>query len=231
MKINLEDLQNSELFVNLSNKILLNLARRMIRRHFHKGEIVFIEGDYSDEVYFVFKGELTVFKTSLDGREQVLVRLREGAVFNLIPVLLDEEPYNISSVRAAAELDLFILSGTEIRAALKNHPDLGYGLLKMFARRMKHMNSLAADLSLRSVRSRLAGFLIQQADSETTPGWLTQDEIAAQIGTVRDVVGRLLREFEALGCIQKVRHQIILLDRRVLESIAGLESIERKHIL
>ena len=177
MKINLEDLQNSELFANLSNKILLNLARRMIRRHFHKGEIVFIEGDYSDEVYFVFKGELTVFKTSLDGREQVLVRLREGAVFNLIPVLLDEEPYNISSVRAAAELDLFILSGTEIRAALKDHPDLGYGLLKMFARRMKHMNSLAADLSLRSVRSRLAGFLIQQADFLISHFLLKQEEM------------------------------------------------------
>lgn len=78
------------------------------------------------------------------------------------------------------------------------------------------MTELAANLSLYTVRARLARFLIELADSpQSSEGW-TQDEIAAQIGTVRDVVGRLLREFEAENIITRDRQKIRLLNREAL---------------
>jgi len=71
-------------------------------------------------------------------------------------------------------------------------------------------------LSLYAVRARLARFLIELADlTPSTAGW-TQDEIAAHIGTVRDVVGRLLRDFEGAGLIQRQQGKIILLNREKL---------------
>ena len=66
-------------------------------------------------------------------------------------------------------------------------------LLHELAERMTKLTNLAAGLSLHTVRARLANFLIELAnDPQTTDGW-TQDEVAAEIGTVRDVVGRLMR--------------------------------------
>jgi len=82
------------------------------------------------------------------------------------------------------------------------------------------ITDLAANLSLYTVRARLAQFLIELADQPQSAGGWTQDEIAAHIGTVRDVVGRLLREFETQGLIDRDRQKIILLNRQGLKDEA-----------
>ncbi len=83
------------------------------------------------------------------------------------------------------------------------------------------MTQLAAELSLYTVKARLARFLMDLADTRQIFDNWTQDEIAAQIGTVRDVVGRLLREFENQELIKRDRHQILLLERKGLTEIAN----------
>ncbi len=88
------------------------------------------------------------------------------------------------------------------------------------------MTQLLADLGFRSVRSRLARFLIRQADDPNKRFSLTQDEIASAVGTVRDVIGRYLREFEDLGYLKKDRQKIILLQRNALENIAETKLTE-----
>jgi len=93
------------------------------------------------------------------------------------------------------------------------YPDFSVMLLHHFAERIKKMTNLAAELSFHSVRIRLARFLMELANQPYTAGGWTQDEIAAQIGTIRDIVGRLLREFEAKGLIGRDRQEITLLDR------------------
>jgi CRP/FNR family cyclic AMP-dependent transcriptional regulator len=89
-------------------------------------------------------------------------------------------------------------------------------MLKIFSERITHLTELAANLSLYSVRTRLARFLIEIADSPQASGGWTQDEIAAHIGTVRDVVGRLLRELESSNIILRDRQRIRLIDRQAL---------------
>jgi len=76
------------------------------------------------------------------------------------------------------------------------------------------------DLSLHTVRGRLARFLLEQAETdETTRRW-TQEEIAAHLGTVRDMVGRTLRAFADAGLVRMERQRIMLLDREGLEAEA-----------
>jgi len=87
------------------------------------------------------------------------------------------------------------------------------------------MVTLVERLSLFSVRQRLAEFLIRQAEEnplDARPRW-TQDDIARQLGTVRDVVGRTLRKLEDEGLIRFQRQHILLLDREKLESLANGE--------
>jgi CRP/FNR family cyclic AMP-dependent transcriptional regulator len=73
------------------------------------------------------------------------------------------------------------------------------------------------DLALHTVRTRLARFLLARADGKQPPKRWTQEEVAAQIGTVRDVVGRALRTFVADGLIRRERGRIVVVDRESLE--------------
>jgi CRP-like cAMP-binding protein len=82
---------------------------------------------------------------------------------------------------------------------------------------------LVEDLSLRTVGARLAKLLLTQAtEEETVPRRMTQQEMAAQLGTVREVVGRTLAELEREGLIRMERHRIVIVDRTGLESKASL---------
>ena len=156
---------------------------------------------------------------NLEGRVQVLARLTTGAPINLIP-LLNKEKINLSTVEALTPAQLLVLTSSDFDFLLTKYHDFSRALLRSFAERLQNMTQLAAGLSLYSVKTRLAQFLIDLANEPgTSYGW-TQDEIAAQIGTVRDVVGRILREFEDQGLIKKDRHQVLLLDRKGLIDIA-----------
>jgi len=155
---------------------------------------------------------------NLEGRVQVLARLTTGAPINLIP-LLNKEKINLSTVEAITPAQVLVITAFDFESLLTKYPDFSRALLHSFADRLQKMTQLAAGLSLFSVKARLAQFLIDLGDDPGGPyGW-TQDEIAAQIGTVRDVVGRILRKFEDQGLIKRDRHQILLLDRKGLNEI------------
>ena len=91
-----------------------------------------------------------------------------------------------------------------------------------FAGRVVHLVRLVEDLSLRSVEARLARLLLEQAEGETIPRqrWATQAEMAARLGTVPDVVNRTLRKLAETGIIKVERHQIQIMDKDGLLSIA-----------
>jgi len=81
------------------------------------------------------------------------------------------------------------------------------------------------NLSLRSVESRLAVFLLGQAKTDTIHRrkWATQAEMAAHLGTVPDVLNRALRKLAEEGLIEVARHQIHILNRDGLASVANLQ--------
>ncbi len=104
---------------------------------------------------------------------------------------------------------------------LARYPALAQGVIENLAARARHLISLVEDLSLRTVSARLAKLLLTQAvGGAEAPRRLTQQEMAAQLGTVREMVGRALRSFEEEGLIRFDRHRIIILDQEGLENKA-----------
>lgn len=158
---------------------------------------------------------------NIEGRIQVLNRFGPGSPLNIISMLSDQKT-NLSSIESISPVKLITFDRSCFELLIKQHPDFSKMLLGIFAERMNKMVDLASDLSLRTVRTRLARFLMELADKPPASGGWTQDEIAAHIGTVRDVVGRLLRVFEAEGLINRNRQQILLLDRSRLALEAEL---------
>lgn len=214
-----DELQNLPLFSNLSHETRQAIARRAFIRKIPQGKTLVIEGLPAESGYFLISGQVRVLRMNEEGRLQVLGRFGDGAPLNIISLLTDAQ-VNRASIEALTSLTTLIITAKDFNFFLKHYLDFSNLLLHVFAERMAGMTDLAAMLSLYSVRARLAQFLMELAERPNLAGGWTQDEIAAQIGTVRDVVGRILRDFENQGLIKRDRQNITLLDRTGLQNIA-----------
>ena len=167
--------------------------------------------------YFIVEGQVRVYRLSLAGREQVLARMGPGRTFNTVP-LFQARSVNHATVQALGPVTVYAITGDDLRQLVGECPDLALALLKDFATRLDHLTNLVEDLSLRTVRGRLARFLLERAEEgQITQRW-TQEEVAAHLGTVRDMVGRTLRAFADAGLVRLERQRIVLLDREGLEA-------------
>jgi CRP/FNR family cyclic AMP-dependent transcriptional regulator len=206
-------------FAHLDATTLDEIATGAVRRHYAKGETVFLEGEPCAGLCVVEKGRIKLLRLSVEGREQVVKLLRPGEFFNEVAVL-DGGPNPVSAM-AAVESVLWVIDRDTMLQLLKRHPTLAAAVIENLASRARHLLSLVEDLSLRTVSARLAKLLLARAggDSEA-PRRLTQQEMAAQVGTVREMVSRVLRRFEEEGLIRFERHRIVLVDREGLEKEA-----------
>ncbi len=203
-------------FQSLPPAALADLAACATRRTYARGELVILEGEPARAVYLVVRGQVRAYKLSPEGRQQVLDRLGPGQSFNLVPVL-DGLP-NPASVEAVNQATVLALPAGVFLDVLRRHPAVAQAVLADLAGRVRRLATLVEDLSLRTVRARLARYLLRQAEQ---PGHrLTQAEMAAELGTVRDVIGRALADFEAEGLIAIDRHRIVVKNRRALEERA-----------
>jgi CRP/FNR family cyclic AMP-dependent transcriptional regulator len=220
MKPEVEALRRISLFTDLPQETLARLGRVAIRRTYEADEIIILEGAPCRAAYFVAEGHVRASRISSEGREQVLARLGAGQGFNTVPPF---QPcgVNHATVRAVEEVTVYAVTKEDFLRSVSEDARLALALLQDFADRLDHLTDLVEDLSLRTVRGRLARFLLEQAEAgEVTATW-TQTEIAARLGTVREMIGRTLRAFADAGLIQIDRQRIVLLNREGLEAEAG----------
>ena len=178
------------------------------------GAFIQFEGDPADAMYLVIGGRVKIARMSASGREQVLYVIGAGGHFNTVPMF--DGGTCPANAQAINDLALLALPRDQLLRVLEDHPALALALLKEFTSRLRHLVNLVDDLALHSVQGRLAGMLLEQAAEDergmqATP--LTQAEMAARLGTVREMVGRTLKTFEALGLLRLDRGEIVLLDR------------------
>ena len=216
-----EALRKWPFFSELGEDQLAEVVSHVHERTFRRGEVILLEGEAPQAVYFIVRGQVRVYRLSPEGREQVLKRLGPGGAFNLVPVL--DGGLNPSSAMVWTDVTVYAIERGHFLRMVREHPALSVAVLADFAAKLRHMTALVEDLSLRTVGARLAKLLLTQAtEEETVPRRMTQQEMAAQLGTVREVVGRALAELEREGLILMERHRIVIVDRAGLESKASL---------
>ena len=142
--------------------------------------------------------------------------LLEGMHFNIVSAIADDSKL-IASARSIGKTELLSFPKDHFVKLMQTNSDLSFAVVKDFSKRLEYMTNLVESLSLHSIRGRLAGFLLEQADHENDLDLWTQDEMAAHLGTVRDVIGRTLRSFINSGLIRREGGRLILLDRALLE--------------
>lgn len=224
MPVSLELLRGVPYFKPLPEAELERLRSRAIHQTFARGRVILLENDVPTGLYLVESGRVKQFRTSSDGREQVLLLVGPGGSFNDVAVF-DGGP-SPTAVSAMERTSLYLIPSEHVLAIVAAHPDAVLALAREFAGRLRTLANLVEDLSFRHVTSRVAKLLLEYADSpnggqSSTPrARLTQQDLAAMVGSVREVVGRSLAALEREGAIRIDRARIIVTDHEALRRMA-----------
>lgn len=220
MTVSIQIINDFALFKSLKTESREVLAKTSLLKEYSPNTIFQMQDEPCEFVGFVRSGSAIIFRLSPNGNEQIISVLTPGMHFNTVPAL-DTNKNVRACIKAISPLSLLVIPVGLFRNHLQSHADISYLILTDFAKRLDHLVQLVDELSLHSVRGRLALFLINQAqDNQHSKAW-TQDEIAAHLGSVRDVVGRSLRAFIKAGLIERKNGLIVILDRKGLEEEAN----------
>lgn len=208
------------------DRAALERARvRVSQRAYRRGETIFLEGEPCHGLYVVKAGRVRVFKTSAEGKEQTLHVLGPGQSFNDVAVF-DGGP-NPANTVALEPTSLFVIPREDLHALIRQQPAVALAVLRIFAGRVRHLTRLVEDLSFRTVKNRLARVLLGMVDGSAPAvsgrrrtGGLTQSELAAMVGTAREMIGRALKSLEADGALRMERGRIVLTDVAALRRAA-----------
>ena len=223
MAVQLEFLKSILYFSDLGLAELELIAKLVFEKTADRAEMVLLEGESAANLYFVASGVVKVFKTSAEGKEQILSIVRPGESFNDVPIF-DGGP-NPASAQAMGTVLLYGIKKNDMEAILRDHPQIALNVIKVLARRVRHLVSLVEDLSFKHVIGRVAKILFEHVGGEMGRGpRLTQQEMAAMAGTAREVVGRSLKALEEEGAIKLDRHRIIITDKEALQNIMEVSS-------
>ena len=223
MAVRLKFLKSILYFSGLSPAELESIRKLVFEKSADRAEMVLLEGESAENLYFVASGAVKVFKTSAEGKEQILSIVRPGESFNDVPMF--DGGLNPASARAMGPVLLYGIKKQDMKTILRDHPHIALNVIKVLARRVRHLVSLVEDLSFKRVISRVAKILFEHIRGETGRGpRLTQQEMAAMAGTAREVVGRSLKALEEEGAIKLDRHRIIITDKEALQKIMEVSS-------
>jgi CRP-like cAMP-binding protein len=215
MAVQLEFLKRVLYFSDLSPAELESIRESVFERNADRSEVLLLEGEPAQNLYFVASGAVQMFKTSADGKEQILSIARPGESFNDVPIF--DGGLNPASARAMGPVLLYGINRNDMQAIVGKYPRIALNVIRVLARRVRQLVSLVEDLSFRHVISRVARILSEHVRDETGHGRrLTQQEMAAMAGTAREVVGRSLKVLKDDGVIKFDRHRIIIKDEEAL---------------
>jgi CRP/FNR family transcriptional regulator len=217
-------LGKTALFADLTPIELQTLAARTVPNSFHKGKLLFSEGDACNGLHIITQGKVRIFKTSASGREQVLAVNLPGDAIAEVPVF-DGGPYPASAV-AIEDVEIAFISRRDFQAYCLEHPEVALKVLVVAGARLRSLVGIIEDLSFTTIRQRLISFLLKLAQSEgkkTARGIefllpTSHQELANQLGTVRELISRNLTRLQAEGLLDVDARKIVVKD---IESLSA----------
>jgi CRP/FNR family transcriptional regulator len=218
-------LERTALLSSLSQTEIQSLAMRTVRKHFATGELLFSEDEPCHGLHIIARGKVRIFKTSVNGREQVLAVNQAGESVAELPVF-DGGRYPASAI-AIDDVDLAFISRQDFQAFCMEHPEVALKMLAVVGARLRRLVGIIEELSFTTIRQRLITVLLRLAETEgvrTERGIEFQlpashQELANQLGTVRELISRNLMRLQAEGLLDVDARQIVVKDKAGLSEL------------
>jgi CRP-like cAMP-binding protein len=205
-------LRANEYFDDLPDTLLKEISTYMDLREYQRGDILFWEGDLCDGLYIVQQGLAKIFRLSPQGRQYIVRILQEGDTFAEVPAF--DGATNPVNVEALENCSVWVIDGEKLRGLISSHPQFAQKVLGNFGKMLRGMVHKVSEMAFYQVTHRLARLISEMSEERSVPHW-TQEQLAARLGTVREVVARSLKELERSGAIKIEDRRIQIVDKEI----------------
>ncbi|MDO9087072.1 MAG: Crp/Fnr family transcriptional regulator [Anaerolineaceae bacterium] len=218
-----EDLLNKNpVFSALSDSKRDQVIQEAISRKFHKGEMISIVGDVWPYMFLIVKGSVKAIKSSVEGRSLVVTTFNKEDLFWGLAFFYDDMKMPVS-LEAAEETKILIWSADRLVPVLKSEGASAWELSRLMIYKMMRASEILEEMTFQPVAGRLAKLLMDtvrdQHEGPVTRS-LTLDEMAARIGSTREMVCRFLHRFADDRIIDITRTEFRVMDSKKLSKIA-----------
>lgn len=207
-------LKGNEYFDELPETILKDIAEHMHLREFQRGDVLFWEGDPCDGLHIIEYGSAKIFKLSPQGRQYIVRILQEGDTFSEVPAF--DEGTNPVNVEALETCRVWVINNQKLHELIMEHPVFAQKVLVNFGKMLRGMVRMVSEMAFYQVTHRLARLIAELPQEKSAPHW-TQEQLAARLGTVREVVARSMKELERSGAIKVEDRRIQIADQTIFE--------------
>ena len=214
LETRIQALRENRYLKGLDSEALDTLAEKTHLLSYASEETIIHEGQPGPGLFIIESGRVKIFKGSPTGREMIINVLDDGDSFNEVPVF--DRGENPANVAAVLETRLWLIEAEALREMISDHPQAAQQIIINLSQNLRMLVGKVAELSFYTVTARLALLLRDLPESQLAgsgPARLTQDDLAARVGSVREVVARSLKELEKCGAIEVKRGRISILDR------------------
>jgi CRP-like cAMP-binding protein len=214
---------DTEPFARFDEEGISKLEALSLRRRYDDGEFVTCNGDLFPYLLLVEDGAIEAIKESAEGRSLVVLTLRRGEVFWGL-TFFDEQAVMPVAMRSIGESSLIMWSREDLLPVMLDYSEVLWSLCGLFAHRVQRASDIVEDLAFQPVSGRIAKLLLDKfggKESKPVARSLTLDEMAARVGTTREMVCRVLYRFSDDELIQITRTDFTLVDENRLAALTG----------
>jgi CRP/FNR family transcriptional regulator len=206
-------LRQNPYFNDIAESLMQDVAAHTQLREYQRGDVLMWEGDPCAGLHIMEQGSAKIYRLSPQGRQYIVRVLQEGDTFAEVPAF--DGGMNPVNVEALETCRVWVIDSEKLRALVLAHPTFAQKVLANFGEMLRGMVRMVSEMAFYQVTHRLAR-LIVEIEGQRGPHW-TQEQLAARLGTVREVVARSLKELERSGAIRIEERRIHIADPRVLE--------------
>ena len=198
------------------------MRRSAVLRRYARGEKIVLYGDVWPYFLLIAQGQVDAIKESGEGRSLLVTTFNPGEVFWGVAFFLDDAPMP-ATLEARSDCELYLWSYEDMHAVLLRNGAASWELSRLMVARMLHASEMMESLAFQPVAGRLAHLLVDLPYDEKSGAVsrsLTLDEMAARIGTTREMVCRFLYRLAGQGMISITRTEFAITDRQALLDLA-----------
>ena len=190
-------------------------------RRIERGDVIATPDDLSQKMYVLVNGHVNLVCTNNEGRRLVIATLEPGAIFGEGALATSSDP-NVFA-EAADPVTLWVIPASEARNLTMQYPILGWGLLQTYGQRLVQVENSLEDVAYKKLPERLASLLIDlNTDSSDVIKGVSHQALADYLGTYRETVSAILRDFKRQGLVELGYRRITLVDPEELRIVAVL---------
>lgn len=210
----LAKLHQNEYFEGLEQALLDQIVEHMDLREFERGETLFWEGDPCAGLHIIEQGCVKLYRLSPQGRQYIVRVLQEDETCNEVPTF--DGGTNPVNVEALETTSAWVIQADILRQLLSTNPEFSQKVITNLSKNLRGLVKMVSEMAFYQVTHRLARLINEQTPDELSRSTWTQEQLAARLGTVREVVARSLKELERSGAIQLDKRRIHVSDPGVL---------------